>query len=274
MHGFCALLSSFLPAVGGAPTSATFPLPLPHVGLFLGGVPKQSAVQWRTLRLRRVLHILVSALDYVYEGLRPPQQGLLWREPNTIQKGVYSRLWRFLVACDSRTDRFPLPPGRSGPESLAYLFDLECFSGALTQCGYGSSVASTFPSGGNSLLVDGASGHGHGSFALPRTGGDSPPQLQPYRPLDTSRLKLTGRGAWDAERFSSSLLLSLVAVLMAGATVLMTCQTLTLKSDPKIWSWLDSGRLRASLVFSLKLPRQPRGAECSTLSRTCLGTDR
>ena len=95
---------------GTAPSSATFPLPLPHLGLFAGSGPGLSSARWRRLRLRRVLHVLVLGLNFVYEGLRPLQFDLLWREPNAHQRSAYDRLWRYLVACDSRSDRSPSRP--------------------------------------------------------------------------------------------------------------------------------------------------------------------
>ena len=120
------------------------------------------------------MHILVLALNFVHEGLRFTPMDLLWRVPNAHQRRAYDRLMRHLVACDSRSDRFPLPPGRSGPESLARLLELEHFA---------SYVAHT------AALPEG----------LPGGSRIERPELQPYRPLDTSRLRLTGRGAWDAE---------------------------------------------------------------------------
>ena len=71
---------------------------------------------------------MVLALSFVHEGLRFAPFDLLWRVPNAHQMRAHDRLMRHLVACDSRSDRFPLPPGRSGPESLARLLELEHFA--------------------------------------------------------------------------------------------------------------------------------------------------
>ena len=172
---------------GAAPPSATFPLPLPFLGLFSGSGPRLSKVSWRRLRLRRVLHILVLALNFVHEGLRVIPSELLWRVPNAHQRKAYDRLMRHLVACDSRSERFPLPPGRSGPESLARLLELEQYATCAFSDGAGS--AGVLTSAGPRDLG-------------PQLGlglGTSRPELHPYRSLDTSRLKLTGRGAWNAE---------------------------------------------------------------------------
>ena len=177
---------------GPAPPSATFPLPLPYMGLFAASGPQLSKVSWRRLRLRRVLRILVLALNFVHEGLRLTPLDLLWRVPNARQRRAYDRLMRHLVACDSRPERFPLPPGRSGPESLARLLVLEHFA---------------------SCALDGPAGsasHSAPLAALPEAPSKVPfpprPELQPYRSLDTSRLRLTGRGALDAEPWLQGLL--------------------------------------------------------------------
>ena len=172
---------------GAAPPSATFPLPLPFLGLFSGSGPRLSKVSWRRLRLRRVLHILVLALNFVHEGLRVIPSELLWRVPNAHQRKAYDRLMRHLVACDSRSERFPLPPGRSGPESLARLLELEQYATCAFSDGAGSAgvLASAGPRDLGPQLGLGL--------------GTSRPELHPYRSLDTSRLKLTGRGAWNAE---------------------------------------------------------------------------
>ena len=167
---------------GAAPPSATFPLPLPCLGLFEASGPRLSKASWRRLRLKRVLHVLVLALNYAYEGLRFLPLDLLWRVPNAHQRQAYDRLMRHLVACDSRAERFPLPPGRSGPESLARLLHLEKFSQVLFEHGYGCA---------------GPPSERLGAEVQPNL--CDRPELRPYRPLDTSRLKLTGQGLWEAE---------------------------------------------------------------------------
>ena len=58
----CKSFSSPASRRGAAPSSATFPLPLPHLALFCGSGPGLSAASWRRLRLRRVLHVLVLGL--------------------------------------------------------------------------------------------------------------------------------------------------------------------------------------------------------------------
>ena len=66
-----ACLVHLLPAGAESPRlPQLFPLPLPFLGRFEASGPKLSKRNWRLLRLRRALHVLVLALNYVHEGLR------------------------------------------------------------------------------------------------------------------------------------------------------------------------------------------------------------
>ena len=63
---------------------------------------------------------------------------LLWREPNASQKACFWRI-RCVVACFSRKEEFPLPPGRSGPDLVARLLELEAFASAFESLGSSTS---------------------------------------------------------------------------------------------------------------------------------------
>ena len=104
---------------GDSPATAIFPLPIPIVGLFQKQrVPKLNAKKWRKLCLRRALHVLVVALNYIHNGMKMAPLAALGRRPNMAQKAVYQRLQALLIACEKPRD-FPLPPGRSGFEFIA-----------------------------------------------------------------------------------------------------------------------------------------------------------
>ena len=166
----------------GSP-SATFPLlPFPFLGLFSGSGPRLSRRAWHTLCLRRLMHCVVAALNFLHGSLPWPSHDSLWRPPNTHHRACYQRIWGFVVACASRDEEFSLPPGRSGPDLLARLVELEHFAGSIGPSDYGS-VASAKP-------------------AVVPDVGPSPnlPQLRPYRSLDVSRLKLSGTGSWPIIR--------------------------------------------------------------------------
>ena len=78
---------------GDSPATAIFPLPIPIVGLFQKQrVPKLNAKKWRKLCLRRALHVLVVALNYIHNGMKMAPLAALGRRPNMAQKAVYQRL--------------------------------------------------------------------------------------------------------------------------------------------------------------------------------------
>ena len=99
------------------------------------------------------------------------------------QKACFQRIRSFVVACFSRKEEFPLPPGRFGPDLVARLLELEAFAGAFENLG--SSTASD-------LLAN---------LGLSLACRPVPSQLQPYRSLDVSRLRLHGTGAWQIAPF-------------------------------------------------------------------------
>ena len=180
------LLASLLRT--SAPASATFPLPFLDRGLFDGSGPKLARRDWQRLVKRRLLHCIIAALNFLHGGSLWPSSKLLWRTPNAHHRRCYQRICRFVVACSSREERFPLPPGRSGPELLARLAELEDFARGLPDpCSYspfsGMDFEPSLPSGSAAQVP-----------AVPPS--EELPQLRPYRFLDVSRLKLSGTGAW------------------------------------------------------------------------------
>ena len=110
---------------------------------------------------------------------------LLWRLPNVHQRQVYNRLLRLIRACDRPGEEFPLPPGRSGFEFVARLLELESFaatSGFGERPGYKASAVS--------------------AVSVPKVDASpSLPQLHPYRALDASRMKLSGKGDWEMAKW-------------------------------------------------------------------------
>ena len=189
----CYLAKTFHIQCGGsAPSSAVFPIPLADFNVFRGGGPKLSSRRWLTLLRKRLLHILIVALNYLHDGFRGADLVLLGRRPNDMQRAIHKRLWSLLAACDA-PGVFPLSPGRSGGEFIARLRLLEDF-------------AKSCPSVSEQFYGDGPK-----DFEKPVPVAPEVPkslvkkaredvgekQLDPYRPLDVSRLKLTGRGGWN-----------------------------------------------------------------------------
>ena len=89
-------------------TTATFPLPLPHPGVWRGGGKKLHQ-----LAQRRLLHVVVMALNYHFCGGVPSLTDIR-RLPNAWQLSVFERLRSSLFACGSSLGQIPLSPGRSG----------------------------------------------------------------------------------------------------------------------------------------------------------------
>ena len=91
-----------------------------------------------------------------------------------------------------------MPPGRSGPDLLARLLELESFVARLEPSGAyaGHSEPAQVPS--NSL--SNACGNAGDPLLVPTiVPTEDTPQLAPYRSLDVSRLRLHGRGDWGIE---------------------------------------------------------------------------
>ena len=175
---------------GSAPSSVVFPLPLPELCLFRGGGPKMSRRRWQTLLRKRLLHLVVVALNFLHDGFRESDIWQLGRRPNALQKKVHHRLWSLITTCDS-PGTFPLSPGRSGDEFIARLHSLEAFAKSCPLLS-----AEMYEEGPDDLSKEAQ------EVNLPppnRTGagGKEGESLGVYRPLDVSRLKLTGRAQWD-----------------------------------------------------------------------------
>ena len=176
---------------GSSPASVTFPLPLPQLGLFRGGGPKLSHRRWICLLRKRTLHLVVVALNFLHYGYSPSVLQQLGRRPNALQLQIYSRLWALIVTCDSPGE-FPISPGRSGPEFVSRLFELQRFAMSCPVLGSGSY---------NGREEDGGDAVGSISRSHAFVPEGDPGAFAPYRSLDPSRLKLTGSGSWPLEDF-------------------------------------------------------------------------
>ena len=176
---------------GSSPSTVVFPLPLADFGLFKAGAPRLPRRRFLTLVRKRILHTVIVALNYLHDGFRGGDVQLLGRRPNDTQRAIHQRLWSLVAACDTPGE-VPLSPGRSGNEFIARLRTLEEF-------------AKTCPSMCEDLYEEGPQDFerpvGFTSNdvyePVPKDGGQVDGDLAAYRPLDVSRLKLTGQGEWD-----------------------------------------------------------------------------
>eukprot|EP00438_Fugacium_kawagutii_P018756 Skav204395 [mRNA] locus=scaffold2947:164542:176525:+ [translate_table: standard] len=177
-------------------TSATivFPLPLADFGLFSGGGPKLPRRRCATLLRKRLLHLVIVALNYLEGCLNYETVHLLGRRPNAVQRSIHARLRSLVAMCDSPSiASCPVVPGRSGPEFIARLFELEQF--AETE----------------ELLSVEHYASGPQDFDKNKVGAAKPVSqnlpVQPYSSLDASRLKIVGRGGWDLQAYLEDSLL-------------------------------------------------------------------
>ena len=146
-----------------------------------------SRRRYLCLLRKRLLHVVIVALNYIHGGVALIDVSLLSRSPNRAQRAAHRRLWALITTCDTPGSELPLVPGRSGPEFIARLTELEKYiqsSGFFEIEGYGG---------------------GPYDYELEKVGDIRPsPQSLPYLPysaLNSDRLKLVGTGAWEMSRF-------------------------------------------------------------------------
>ena len=167
-----------------APTTA-FPLPAPDLEIFQSSGPGLSKKRLMKLARKRVLHIIVMIVNHLYLG-RFPTDVEIGRRPNKLQEEVFARFRSMIAVCGSTHEKFPLAPGRSGPQLAASLFQLEAF---VDCCGDLVDPYSKIPE--SKAFVEDPS-------LLP---AEEFPELVPFRQLDASRLRLSGRGKWKIDEF-------------------------------------------------------------------------
>ena len=185
---------------GNCPSTAVFPLPAPHPGIFAAQRnPKLSIAKWTQKIFQRALHCIVMALNFVHANMNAPPLEMLGRCPNLAQKKVFRHLRALSTACDL-PGSFPLPPGRSGFEFVAHLIELERFASSKPEFNpdpyAGSGIKDPTP-----VAPVGRVGTEH-SF---RTHEEFTP-IKPYRSLNAERLKLTGSGNWNMADHLDSIL--------------------------------------------------------------------
>lgn len=168
------------------PTTA-FSLPLPVLPVCVrAGGPNLSKRRLLKLCKARALHVIIVPLNYVYLG-RFPTFDELGRRPNSSQLAIIARLRALLAVCGASNEPFPIAPGRSGPELVASLFQLEHFVASCPEL--------------QSSYLSKPVGFREDPTLLPF---DLYPELLPYRSLDASRLRLVGEGKWPMADFLHS----------------------------------------------------------------------
>ena len=150
-----------------------------------------------TLAKKRIVHVIVVALNFLHDGCRFSSLRHLGRSPSLAQKAVHRRLLALVTVCDSPDlEAFPMPPGRSGFEFILQLLALENFvrdyipdESSYSDCRAGDPESVGFMK----------------KQHVPKL-PERPSPLVPYRSLDAQRLKLTGEGLWPLHDFLDDIL--------------------------------------------------------------------
>ena len=182
--GFAQYLSQTLHLCrDGPPASPTalFPLPLPSdkalAARDLEGTKSEKAEQ----AFERALHVVVCALNYLYSASSFCDFELLKRQPNFHQRRALAHLRLLLQASDPGRPVHVESSGRKNLQLLPRLQELAVAADAL-------GIA------GNPYSRDRA---GH---PVPKNDSINP-KLSPFSSLNASRLKISGRGQWDAAAY-------------------------------------------------------------------------
>ena len=135
-----------------------------------------------------MVHVLIVALNYIEGSLNFENLSLLGRRPNSVQASIHKRLMALITACDQPEDpALTMVPGRSGPEFIARLTQLEHFA---KRCGH---------------FDPQSYGGGPADLTKKKVGRTTPDDavaaaVQPYTSLNADRLKLVGEGKWDIQK--------------------------------------------------------------------------
>ena len=159
--------------------SPAFPIPLPYFGVFDRMPLGLSQHRRAKIHFRRAVVLVTLALNFWWSGNKFIDKDLLRRVPSSPQLLIIERIKNFMQA-----DGFQIPvpvvsAGRRFPQLIARLSEL---SSALTNLGPQSSPYSHVFEGKPKVVEQ---------------NNEVRDDLQPYRSLDASRLKLVGTGSWD-----------------------------------------------------------------------------
>ena len=162
------------------PASAIFPIPAPFPDAF-DRMPHATSSSRRLRLVRQVIHVVAMTLNFWWNGGSFLGSDLLERTPSPVHRSMFRR-WKCLLLADGPCGVFDIASsGRKFPQLGARINEL---STVLTKLGAaGGPYAHVFP--GHEVPLDNALLDG----------------LEPYRSLDVSRLKLSGRGLFDATEF-------------------------------------------------------------------------
>ncbi|CAE7527751.1 unnamed protein product [Symbiodinium sp. CCMP2592] len=160
------------------PSEVIFPMPLPSVGSFASFSLERSQRFRRRVMHHRLLHIVCMALNFLHSNFVPIPLSVLQRPLNAAQRSLVAHLGRHLKAFGASAGEFVLADsGRRNPQLIARLSELTSFLAA-------SAAATGDPYADRSGTVVPMHNEAHAG-------------LDPFRSLNTSRLKLSGQGLWN-----------------------------------------------------------------------------
>ena len=170
-----------------AASTALFPIPVPFDGLWMQGPLKCNKRMRCEIARRKLLHLAVMALNFMHSTAPLASIELLWRRPSSLHLGVYRRLATLIKACDHVDHVSVRGVGRKNAKLGAR------FNEVLKSLqSWGQGLKTGYDAG-----LDG--------MAVPLENDEE--ELVPYRQLDASRLKLTGRGLWDCSEWLDEVLI-------------------------------------------------------------------
>ena len=166
-------------------TSSAFPIPLPCTGVFDRMPSGLSSSQRAKLHFRRALCLIVLALNFWWSGGVFIEEKLLRRTPSAQQQLIIRRVVSFMQTDGPRVPFSIATVGRRIPKLVARISEL---SDLLTSVGSGSSpYDKMFPGFDDAVPIDNSVAE----------------ELEPYRSLDSKRLKIVGTGHWDPTELMS-----------------------------------------------------------------------
>ena len=172
----------------GSPAKLLFPLPVPRPGTFEKLHPRVSSRHRRKQSLNQALHIVVMALNFLHADCSFVNMAQLSKPPNPEQIKAIDNIKGLIKAFGNRAGVVNVPAsGRRSTNVVSLLADLSEF---LTLHGLNQN---SYERGCPAFVgVDNAE--------VP-TDFSRAEELNPYRSLDASRLKLAGTAAWDPAEY-------------------------------------------------------------------------
>ena len=166
-------------------STALFPIPLPLDDVWRVGPLKLGVARRRRRAMKRLVHLIIMALNYVHSRSPFGDFKMIWRRPGAMHQKVYDRIGLLCRAGGPPDHVDVLGCGRKSHQLSARFQELWS---ALQRLGLNKASAYHTGAEGESVPMQ-----------------NEIDELRPYRDLDASRLKLTGKGAWDPVPYLSDL---------------------------------------------------------------------